>query len=66
MSHSLHWQKSSFSDGGEGNTCVEIAASPGALHLRESDAPDVEVSTSSGPLAQLIRGVKAGATPTPA
>ncbi|MEU6026368.1 DUF397 domain-containing protein [Streptomyces tauricus] len=66
MSHSLHWQKSSFSDGGEGNTCVEIAASPGALHLRESDAPDVEVSTSVGPLAQLIRGVKAGAAPTPA
>lgn len=28
MSHTLHWQKSSFSDGGEGNTCVEVAASP--------------------------------------
>ncbi|MFD6290723.1 DUF397 domain-containing protein [Streptomyces anthocyanicus] len=60
MSHTLHWQKSTFSDGGEGNTCVEIATSPGTVHLRESDTPEVELTTTNGPLAHLIRGVKAG------
>jgi hypothetical protein len=60
MTHILHWQKSTFSDGGDGNTCVEIAASPGTLHLRESDTPDTELSTSAGPLAHLIRSVKTG------
>ncbi|WP_328494502.1 DUF397 domain-containing protein [Streptomyces sp. NBC_00414] len=63
MSHTLHWQKSSFSDGGEGNTCVEVAASPGNLHLRESDTPGIELATAPGPLAHLIRGVKAAAVP---
>ncbi|PSM44154.1 DUF397 domain-containing protein [Streptomyces dioscori] len=60
MNHILRWQKSTFSDGGDGNTCVEIAASPGTVHLRESDTPGVELSTSTGPLAHLIRAVKAG------
>ncbi|MEW2568258.1 DUF397 domain-containing protein [Streptomyces sp. NPDC047070] len=60
MSDTPHWQKSTFSDGGEGNTCVEIATSPGTVHLRESDTPRVELTTTIGPLAQLIRGVKAG------
>ncbi|MFI1681706.1 DUF397 domain-containing protein [Streptomyces sp. NPDC020607] len=26
MTPALHWQKSTFSDGGDGNTCVELAA----------------------------------------
>jgi hypothetical protein len=60
MSQALHWQKSTFSDGGEGNTCVEIAASPTALHLRESDTPGTELTTSNAPLAHLIRGMKSG------
>jgi hypothetical protein len=58
MSHALHWQKSTFSDGGEGNTCVELAATPTTLHLRESDTPDTELTTSAAPLACLIRGIK--------
>ena len=60
MSHALHWQKSTFSDGGEGNTCVEIAATSTALHLRESDTPTTELTTSTTPLAHLIHGVKSG------
>ncbi|MBQ0847044.1 DUF397 domain-containing protein [Streptomyces sp. NPDC057621] len=64
MSHTLHWQKSTFSDGGEGNTCVEIAVSPGTVHLRESDSPGAELNTTVGPLAHLILGVKAGAVRT--
>ncbi|MBK3570194.1 DUF397 domain-containing protein, partial [Streptomyces sp. MBT62] len=39
MDHVLHWQKSTFSDGGDGNTCVELATTPTTLHLRESDTP---------------------------
>ncbi|MGW2045170.1 DUF397 domain-containing protein [Streptomyces sp. NPDC001858] len=27
MNRTLRWQKSTFSDGGEGDTCVELAAS---------------------------------------
>jgi hypothetical protein len=60
MSRSLHWQKSTFSDGGEGNTCVEIASSPGTLRLRESEAPDTELTTVAAPMAHLIRGLKSG------
>ncbi|MGW0827987.1 DUF397 domain-containing protein [Streptomyces sp. NPDC002845] len=26
MTHNLHWQKSTFSGGAEGNTCIELAA----------------------------------------
>lgn len=58
MSHGLHWQKSTFSDGGEGNTCIELAATPTTLHLRESETPDTQLTTSTAPLAHLIRGVK--------
>ncbi|MFJ9247861.1 DUF397 domain-containing protein [Streptomyces sp. NPDC101776] len=60
MSHALHWQKSTFSDGGEGNTCVELAAAPDTLRLRESDAPTTQLTTSIAPLTHLIRGIKAG------
>jgi hypothetical protein len=60
MDHTRRWQKSTFSDGGDGNTCVELAATPTTLHLRESDTPDAELTTTTAPLAHLIRGVKAG------
>ncbi|MEU5702002.1 DUF397 domain-containing protein [Streptomyces aurantiacus] len=66
MDHTLHWQKSTFSGGGEGNTCVEIATSPGILHLRESDTPGIELITTTGPLTHLIRGVKAAEAATTA
>ncbi|MFE7618400.1 DUF397 domain-containing protein [Streptomyces sp. NPDC057496] len=32
----LKWFKSSYSSGSEGDSCVEIAASPGAVHVRDS------------------------------
>lgn len=60
MNHVLHWQKSTFSDGGDGNTCIELAATPTTLHLRESDNPDTELTTSTAPLVHLIHGVKSG------
>lgn len=55
----LHWQKSSFSGGPEGN-CLYIATSPdGTLHLRESDAPDVILATAPERLVGLLDHIKA-------
>ncbi|MFJ8132943.1 DUF397 domain-containing protein [Streptomyces hydrogenans] len=31
----LHWFKSSYSNGG-GETCVEVATTPGTVHVRDS------------------------------
>ncbi|MGQ4420217.1 DUF397 domain-containing protein [Streptomyces sp. SAS_269] len=33
------WKKSSFSGGGEGNDCVEIADGPTHISVRDSKAP---------------------------
>ncbi|MFJ2935034.1 DUF397 domain-containing protein [Streptomyces sp. NPDC087219] len=35
----LHWFKSSYSDSG-GGECVEVAAAPHAVHLRDSKQSD--------------------------
>ncbi|MFC9429417.1 DUF397 domain-containing protein [Streptomyces sp. NPDC056987] len=32
----LAWFKSSYSGGNDGNSCVEIAATPGTVHIRDS------------------------------
>ncbi|WP_328901775.1 DUF397 domain-containing protein [Streptomyces sp. NBC_00441] len=32
----LKWFKSSYSDSSDGHDCVEVAASPGAVHVRDS------------------------------
>ncbi|MFF7855525.1 DUF397 domain-containing protein [Streptomyces sp. NPDC007904] len=36
----LAWFKSSYSSGPEGDSCVEVAAGPGTVHVR--DSKDVE------------------------
>ncbi|WP_200308615.1 DUF397 domain-containing protein [Streptomyces adelaidensis] len=61
MSHGLHWQKSTFSDGGEGNTCVELAAAHPTVHLRESDSPTTALTTTPTALANLLEGIRTGA-----
>ncbi len=35
----IEWQKSSFSGGADGNSCVELTCGDAALLLRESDDP---------------------------
>lgn len=62
MDRTLRWQKSTFSDGGEGNTCVELAASPTHVHLRESDSPATALTISPVALAHLLKGIRAGVT----
>ncbi|MGW3517672.1 DUF397 domain-containing protein [Streptomyces hydrogenans] len=32
----LDWFKSSYSNGGNGETCVEVATTPGTIHVRDS------------------------------
>lgn len=34
-----NWRKSSFSDGGDGNDCVEIANAPTHVAVRDTKAP---------------------------
>ncbi|MHA5048835.1 DUF397 domain-containing protein [Streptomyces sp. SD15] len=54
------WQKSSFSGGGEGE-CIELAAAtPGHIHLRESDHPYAIATTTPHALAHLLRTLKSG------
>jgi hypothetical protein len=65
MNQTLRWQKSSYSDGGDGNTCVELAATPLTLHLRESDTPTTILTTTPTPLAHLLHGIRSGALATP-
>ncbi|USQ89795.1 DUF397 domain-containing protein [Streptomyces phaeoluteigriseus] len=61
MDDALHWQKSTFSGGGEGDTCIELAASPTHIHLRESDTPTTTLTTSPVALAHLLKGIRVGA-----
>ncbi|MFD8980101.1 DUF397 domain-containing protein [Streptomyces sp. NPDC059564] len=35
----LRWLKSSYSDDGGGDNCVEVAACPEAVHVRDSRNP---------------------------
>nr|WP_063735534.1 DUF397 domain-containing protein [Streptomyces sp. RTd22] len=58
--HRTGWRKSSFSGTGPDNNCVELAATPSAIHLRESDAPRTVLATAPPALAAFIRAAKAG------
>ena len=55
MAYGITWQKSSFSGGGDSSNCLEVAASQGALRLRESDEPGTIVATTGTGLAALMR-----------
>ncbi|MFF0220776.1 DUF397 domain-containing protein [Streptomyces sp. NPDC004629] len=39
MTNRDHWRKSSYSGGGDGNACVEIAQSPFNTLVRDSKTP---------------------------
>ncbi|MFI7395320.1 DUF397 domain-containing protein [Streptomyces tendae] len=59
MTETLRWRKSSFSGGGDGNTCVEIAALPARVAIRDSKAPSRgAVTIPVGSFAALIQGLK--------
>ncbi|WP_406199273.1 DUF397 domain-containing protein [Kitasatospora sp. NBC_01560] len=57
----LTWQKSSLSGADGADNCLELASgADGLRHLRESDDPDVVVTTDAAKLRAFILGVKAG------
>ncbi|MGV9891633.1 DUF397 domain-containing protein [Streptomyces sp. NPDC003395] len=39
MTDQLTWSKSSYSDS-EGGNCVEVAATPTSIHIRDSKTPE--------------------------
>ncbi|MGW6021132.1 DUF397 domain-containing protein [Streptomyces sp. NPDC055099] len=53
----LHWQKSSFSGGPEGE-CLYVATAPdGTIRLRESDTPETILTTAPRTLAALLKAL---------
>ncbi|OQR61733.1 DUF397 domain-containing protein [Streptomyces maremycinicus] len=52
----LTWFKSSYSDGPDGDSCVEIATTPGTIHVRDS-------KHTAGPRLRLSPEAWAGFVP---
>ncbi|MEL5957519.1 DUF397 domain-containing protein [Streptomyces sp. CLV115] len=60
MTDAINWQKSSFSGADNNQSCIELAPVDGSIKVRESDDPDVVVTTSVAKLRAFVLGVKAG------
>ncbi|MFH9553758.1 DUF397 domain-containing protein [Streptomyces sp. NPDC017435] len=54
----LKWQKSSFSGGGEGNDCLELASTSTALHLRESDTPAIALTSAPAAFIHFLAVIR--------
>ncbi|KOG43128.1 DUF397 domain-containing protein [Streptomyces resistomycificus] len=53
------WRKSSYSGGGEGNACVEVAAHPTHIAIRDSKAPaKTPLTIPAGAFTAFLDGVK--------
>ncbi|MFJ8994398.1 DUF397 domain-containing protein [Streptomyces sp. NPDC102279] len=51
----LAWFKSSYSDGPDGNSCVEVATTPGVVHVRDSkDAAGPRLTLAQGAWADFV------------
>ncbi|MGW3107415.1 DUF397 domain-containing protein [Streptomyces sp. NPDC001100] len=60
----IEWQKSTFSSGSDGSSCVELAYGEGELLLRESDDPARILPVAPSGLAALLRRLHGrGGTP---
>ncbi|MGW2647871.1 DUF397 domain-containing protein [Streptomyces sp. NPDC001393] len=59
MTQAVHWQKSSYSGGGDGNTCVEIAHFDAHIAVRDSKAPTRATLTfPAGAFTPFIEALK--------
>lgn len=54
----IQWRKSSYSE--QSGNCLELAVVGGQILVRESDEPDVVVSTTPAKLAAFLAGAKDG------
>ena len=62
-----NWQKSSYSGGADGNNCVEIAARPTQVAIRDSKAPaDATLTFRLGAFAAYVEVLKADTSRTAA
>lgn len=59
-----HWRKSSYSGGGDGNACVEIANLPNGIAIRDSKDPAKgTLSLPAGAFSAFIDSLAADQTP---
>jgi hypothetical protein len=56
------WQKSSFSGGADGNSCVELACGDTSLLLRESDDPGRILRVATSSLAAVVQWQKSSSS----
>ncbi|GAA0435617.1 DUF397 domain-containing protein [Streptomyces luteireticuli] len=61
----IAWQKSSYSGGGDENSCVEVRGFCDGIAIRESDAPDVVITTNRSGLRALTKIIRSGAVDQP-
>lgn len=56
------WRKSSYSEGGSGGTCVELAdLATGVVGVRDSKNPEAgHLTVAPSDLASLVRRIKRG------
>ncbi|MDT6986749.1 DUF397 domain-containing protein [Streptomyces lusitanus] len=63
------WRKSSYSSGSEGDSCVEIAATPATIHVRDSkdtDGPRLAFAPAAwAGFLPYVAGATAPFTPRP-
>jgi hypothetical protein len=65
VSEAIRWRKSSFSDGGDGNTCVEVAELPTRIAIRDSKVPAYGViSVPAASFATFVNALKNADPPT--
>ncbi|MFJ8801219.1 DUF397 domain-containing protein [Streptomyces sp. NPDC102487] len=51
----LAWSKSSYSDGPDGDSCIEVATTPGTVHVRDSkNAAGPRLAVTPGAWADFV------------
>ncbi|KQW17495.1 DUF397 domain-containing protein [Streptomyces sp. Root369] len=59
MSTRENWRKSSYSGGGDGNACVEIATHPSHIAIRDSKTPTgATLAFPPGTFTAFLEGLK--------
>ncbi|MGW2518101.1 DUF397 domain-containing protein [Streptomyces sp. NPDC001617] len=62
----MNWRKSTYSSGGDGDTCVEIATLPTRIAVRDSKAPDrATLSFPNTSFVALVEHLKVAFTSRP-
>ncbi|MEW1561985.1 DUF397 domain-containing protein [Streptomyces sp. NPDC093509] len=57
----LAWSKSSYSDGPDGDSCIEVATTPGTVHVRDSkNAAGPRLAVTPGAWADFVSFASGG------